>query len=166
MLVIKSTSAALGAARTPPSVIYTVAVSSLYPFFWLSARAMNLTLKALEQFQCPVITHCEADKSSGHLTIQNIVLCTFFFLFSFAFVVAHRNKLPRLETDIEQWLSSSSRKIQNICKKILFLWHCSLSYGFNPHFLHARIYCCEWNNYCFETFYQSKNAECLSFPKI
>lgn len=47
-----------------------------------------------------------------------------------------------------------------------FFWQCSLIYGFNPHFLHAHIYCCEWNNCCLEIFNECKNVEYLDFPKI
>lgn len=107
----------LWSCTSPPIFPCPGPASSLCPYSWLPARAGNLTLPALEQFQGPVIAHCEADKSSGHLTIQNILPCTFFFSFSFW------NKLPELETDIEQCavaLQLFKKKYKTFAKKYYF----------------------------------------------
>lgn len=156
----------LGAAPTDSSVILLkLSLCSLHSGCISSISfllAANLTLIALETFQCPVLCTVRQTKaldscSSKHTAVH---------FFSFSFVVTHKNKLPKLETDIEQWLSSSSRKIQNICKKIFLFWQRNLLYDFNPHLIHTRIYCCEWNNHCLEILDQFKNDECFSFPKM
>lgn len=76
----------------PAQALTFVLAQWLHPASVLSAGAVDLTLPALEQFQGPVVAHCEADKSSGHLTIQNILPCTFFFLLLLEQIAQIRNR--------------------------------------------------------------------------
>lgn len=131
LLIIGPTAAARGAAPTPPSVIllklscFYLRSGSVYPvpFPLAFCKGCEPHPGGFGAVSVPCdYTLWGRQKLWMSYNSKHTAAVHFFFFSSplFAFVVTHRNKLPKLETDIEQWLFSSSKKIRNICKKIIY----------------------------------------------
>lgn len=127
LLIMGPTATPLGAALTPPLVIL-LKLSCFYlhsgcvhpvPFLLAFCKGCELHPGSFGAVSVPC-DYTLWGRQKLWMSYNSKHTAVHFFFFLVTFVVTHRNKLPKLETDIEQWLSSSSRKIQNICKKIIY----------------------------------------------